>query len=127
MSEKQYMVTYDQIASIFNKRKNISDGCEKISFGADCYEAGMVEVLSHVAKRELETEYINPKNSETTFEMVEMKYKDLTGSFSTEENLLLEEYHQLFERFSTEESIHYFVEGFISGYRFLKDMIVHTK
>jgi hypothetical protein len=115
------MVTAHKIAKIAKSHRVNLDYA--LTFGAACYDAGMVEVLKGVAIEVLAREGNNIVTSKYTKESrlaVEEKYKALKSVLNEEEKQLLEDLNDEFQDLVSAEAENHFIEGFIHGYRYLK-------
>ncbi|AEH49824.1 MAG: hypothetical protein CW346_14675 [Bacillaceae bacterium] len=115
------MVTAHKIAEIAKSHRVSLDYA--LTFGAACYDAGMVEVLKGVAIEVLAREGSNILASKYTKEkrsIVEEKYEALKSVLNEQERQLLEDFNDEFHDLVYAEAENYFIEGFIQGYRYLK-------
>lgn len=115
------MVTPFTIARLADENE-IKELHPVLGFGADCYEAGMIEVLKELAERELMN--LPPiKLSELTNGYqgkVDLHYLLLKNALTPQQIKLLEEYSDQFEFLNGSAASDYFIAGFLHGYRYLK-------
>jgi hypothetical protein len=113
------------LVEIANKTKvSLNDG--NLVFGMACYDAGAIEILRHIAELELtKTEFYSSDHTKKMNRITEDKYQELLNAIHRSERPMAEAFDQAWHDYSAAEAYDYFVEGFISGYRFLKDHIAH--
>ena len=107
------------IASSIGIEGPIGNGLE---IGTACHDAGMISILRIIAEQEMIKEKSSIVPSKITNEMAvstEEKFKTVTNSLSQEQQDLLLEYDDEFTSYLGCYSEDYYIQGFISGFRFL--------
>jgi hypothetical protein len=120
------MVTPFTIAELADE-KEVKDLHPVLGFGAECYEAGMIEVLRMVAEKELE-KHSEIKLSQSTKEFnskMEYQYLLLKEASNLQQNKLLEEFQDQYEFLNGSENTDFYIAGFLQGYRYLKSERAH--
>jgi hypothetical protein len=120
------IVTPFTIAKLADE-KEVKDLQPVLGFGADCYEAGMMEILTEVAERALaEHPAINRSEPAKSYQNnVEYQLLLLKNSLTPDQVKLLEEYDDQYGFLSGAEATDYFIAGFLQGYRYLKSRVAH--
>ena len=120
------MVTPFTIAKLADE-KEVKELQPVLGFGANCYEAGMVDVLKEVAEKALaEHPAIQRSEAAKVYQSkVEYQFLLLRSTLTPEQMTLLEQYHDQYDFLSGAEASDYFIAGFLQGYRYLKSKVVY--
>lgn len=121
------MVSINKIAKIAKKKKVSMD--YTLEFGESCYEAGMIEILKGIAMNEL---HFSPQrklssSGEEASKILDEKYENLKNILDEDKQKVLLDYDDAFNNFSSIENTDEFIDGFIKGYRFLKNQVEFLK
>lgn len=95
-------------------------------FGLTSYEAGMIDVLRGVAEEDLEygVGHISITTDMERFsEMANQKASDLSGKLDESTYNLFLEFDCATHDASAAEATEYFIQGFLRGYRYLKNQM----
>lgn len=121
------MVTPTEIAEISNKTLPLAVSFDDaVSFGVTCYETGMIEVLRGIAQEDMEYGLgciLNTPRMEKDLKLVEEKSEELRQKLDEEELRLLNEFEEALSYSSMSEVEENFIQGFIRGYRYLKNQM----
>lgn len=95
-------------------------------FGLTSYEAGMIEVLRGVAVEDFEYG-VGPipstKERDRFVELANQKASELGGKLDEFAYNLFLEFDQATQNAASEEAVEYFIQGFLRGYRYLKNQM----
>lgn len=121
-----HMVTPFTIAKLADE-KEVTELHPVFCFAADCYEAGMAEVLKEVAEQSLEEHPpIKRSVSAKAYQSkVEYQFLLLKSTLTPDQTKLLEEYQDQTSFLSGAEASDYYIAGFLQGYRYLKSKVAH--
>jgi hypothetical protein len=120
-----YMVSPIRIAEMAKKTmRNEDDFRNILEFGSSCYDAGVTEVLRIVVAK-YGRDYVSPSKQTKQQELIVQQKKDeLMKRLDEETKQLFEEYDEAFRDLMHFEADDHLTEGFIRGYRFLKNYII---
>lgn len=119
------MVSPFKIAAIAKEKIHHSTDFHNIlEFGSVCYDAGVEEVLKIVASK-YDSEYVPASEQTKQQELVVQKKRDeLIKALNEEAKQLFEEYDEAIHDLMHFKAGDHLTEGFIRGYRFLKNHIL---
>lgn len=117
-----YMVSSVKIAEMAKEKlQNPLDFHDTLQFGSACYDAGMVEVLRMIAVK-YGRGYVSASEETKQQELVvQRKKEELIKALNEETKQLFEEYDEAIRDLMGYEAEDHLIEGFIRGYRFLKN------
>ena len=96
------------------------------SFGLASYEAGMIEVLRGVAEEDMEygAGYIpRTPEMEKWLKVTDEKSENLRQNLDEDANSLFDEFEEAYHNSSMAEVGENYIQGFIRGYRYLKNQM----
>jgi hypothetical protein len=119
------MVSPLKIAEIAKEKiHNPTDFHNAIEFGSVCYDAGMVEVLRIVAAKYSKDRVPASVQTKRQKLVVQKKKDELMNLLNEEAKQLFEEYEEAIHHLIAFETDDHLIEGFVRGYRFLKNYIL---
>jgi hypothetical protein len=120
-----YMVSPIRIAEMAKKTmRNEDDFRNILEFGSACYDAGVTEVLRIVAAK-YGSDYVPPSKQTKQQELIVQQKKDeLMKRLDEETKQLFEEYDEAIHNLMAFDADDHLIEGFVRGYRFLKNYII---
>lgn len=121
------MVSPTQITKLAEKY-HVNGSARVIQFASSCYDKGMAEVLEEVARKELNHHY-EPKEPTDDVKDAEAQvfnqYHLLEKTLTEEQKELLRIYDEAYQTLNAIETGEEFIQGFVHGYRYIKQETAH--